>query len=257
MSARVDNEPCYVLHRRPYGESRFIVDLFTMHHGRMSGILRSSSKSRGGNPAAKAQIAQALMVSWSGRGTLKNLIQVEAPSAALPLQGKSLYCVYYLNELLMRLLAEQDNHEDVFYAYVAALEGFTRDRDIEWILRRFELTLLRSLGLAPDFEYTVSGSPVSFSTCYQYVPGDGFLPEENGPYDAATLQWCAEQVCDGSSENFGADEDGSDEESSYTPYRRQLKQLMRVLIDEALQGRTLNSRAMMRQLMGQTGRGEE
>jgi len=36
MKGAVQQEPAYVIHRRPWRETALLVDLFTLNHGRMS-----------------------------------------------------------------------------------------------------------------------------------------------------------------------------------------------------------------------------
>ena len=63
---------------------------------------------------------------------------------------------YYLNELLLKLLARQDPHPRIFDAYAATLpllsgdEEQREDQRSQAALRAFELRLLADLGLLPD-----------------------------------------------------------------------------------------------------------
>lgn len=65
-----EQEPAYVIHRRPWRETSLLVDLFTLNHGRLSVVARGAS---GSKSALKAQLQpfQPLLLDWVGRGDLK------------------------------------------------------------------------------------------------------------------------------------------------------------------------------------------
>ena len=65
----------------------------------------------------------------------------------LPMEGNSLICGFYLNELLLRLLPKEDNYESLFNFYHTTMENLSQGTNIEVTLRRFELKLLLELGL--------------------------------------------------------------------------------------------------------------
>ena len=115
MNGAVQQEPAYVIHRRPWRESSLLVDLFTLNHGRISLIARGAS---GPRSPLKAQLQpfQPLLVDWRGRSDLKTLIQLEVRQAAALHQTRSLYSGLYLNELLQRVLPVADSHPMLFAA---------------------------------------------------------------------------------------------------------------------------------------------
>ncbi|MCX8003649.1 MAG: DNA repair protein RecO C-terminal domain-containing protein, partial [Burkholderiaceae bacterium] len=83
-------------------------------------------------------------VSWSGRGDIKTLARVEWCGGLAPLRGDALFAGFYLNELLVRLLARGDPHERLFAHYLDALRALAREPAApEAALRAFELALLR------------------------------------------------------------------------------------------------------------------
>lgn len=245
MADRVDQEPVYILHRRRYRESSYILDLFSLNYGRVSAVLRASSSTRG-NPAAQAQIAQSLLVSWTGRSSLKTLTRIESPMPALALKTKALYCAYYVNELVLRLLPEHEANQAIFVCYTATLERLSVSGDIESSLRYFELWLLQYLGISPDYSRDLHGVSIQSDKAYRLELGAGFVKAQNAPFSGELLSWCAHVLANGNS-TF----------SSLAPtWRQQCKRLMRLLIDDALQGKSLNSRAMIRQLFANQERGE-
>jgi DNA repair protein RecO (recombination protein O) len=64
-----------------------------------------------------------LALSWSGRNEIKTLIRAEWLGGMQPLRGDALLAAFYVNELLVRLLARGDAHERLFGSYVALLQA--------------------------------------------------------------------------------------------------------------------------------------
>jgi DNA repair protein RecO (recombination protein O) len=92
-----------------------------------------------------------LALTWSGTGELKTLHKAEW-RGGLPLPGGSaLLCGFYLNELLLKLLAREDPHPALFDEYAVALRALAERSapvDQAAILRGFEVRLLAELGCA-------------------------------------------------------------------------------------------------------------
>jgi DNA repair protein RecO (recombination protein O) len=68
--------------------------------------------------------------------------------------GAALFAGFYLNELLLKLLARQDAHAALFDVYadaLASLQG-SDDSSVQVSLRSFELALLRELGVLPELD---------------------------------------------------------------------------------------------------------
>jgi DNA repair protein RecO (recombination protein O) len=79
------------------------------------------------------------------------------------LTGAALFSGFYLNELLMKLIARHDPHERLFDAYAQTLPALAADDDlaVQAALRAFELTLLREAGVLPDLSViTTTQQPV-------------------------------------------------------------------------------------------------
>ncbi len=91
---------CFVLHRRDYGNSSLLLEVFSRAEGRFP-VLAKGAKRQRNAPAALLQLFTPLLIAVSGRGEVKTMIQLEPAAAAVPLTGAGLYCGFYLNELLM------------------------------------------------------------------------------------------------------------------------------------------------------------
>ncbi|HEB27952.1 hypothetical protein LCGC14_2477640 [marine sediment metagenome] len=171
---RVDNEPAFVLHTRPYRETSQLVDLFSRHHGRFRAVARSPRRTK--NSTRNLSPFTPLLVGWSGKSDLKTLVSAEQSGASLMLVGERLYSGFYLNELLLRLLAEHDPHEWIFDCYLEIMTKLVDGDQVEPALRQFETYLLSDLGygLVLDIE-AESGKPVVPDQWYWFDPTAGLV----------------------------------------------------------------------------------
>jgi len=172
MSQRVDAAAAYVLHSRPYRETSLLVDLLTLEHGRVSLVARGARKS-GSRLRATLQPFQSLQVDWQGRTELKTLRTAEPVESLLMLQGRSLLCGLYLNELLQRLLRPLDPYPRLFVYYRYALNELRLGRDLEGALRTFERQLLEQLGFALDLRTLQPGQDYCLDPERGLVAGSG------------------------------------------------------------------------------------
>ncbi len=229
-------QPAFVLHRRPYRETSWIVDLFTQDHGRIAAVARGFRKARSRN-AAFLQPFMPLSVSWYGRGDLLTLSQVEANGFLGTFSGKNLRCGFYLNELLMRLLPKHDPHARLFMIYRQTLEALqaasSAEKLSEKALRLFEKNLLMEIGY---------GLPLNKDLCFEvevhycFHPEQGFLPSSVPGQKSAILGRPA--VFSGKALNALLTEDFEDSGNL-----QEMKRLMRLMLNSLL-GRPLESRSL-------------
>lgn len=176
---RVALEPAYVLHRRPYRETSFLVELFTQQHGRLAVVARGVRKARSATQGL-LQPFTPLLVSWSGKGELMTLTDVELGGEAIPLQGECLFAGFYLNELLIGLLQKWDAHPQLYTFYQATLVALQKTPTLEQkSLRIFEKYLLDELGYAL-FPAVGSEDLFELDKYYRFVPEHGFVISELG-----------------------------------------------------------------------------
>ncbi|WP_295392118.1 DNA repair protein RecO [uncultured Thiodictyon sp.] len=162
-----------VLHRRDYGNTSLLVELFAQGQGRFPAIAKGAR--RGRRPtSALLQPFQPLWVGVVGRGEVLTLTRVEAAARPFDLGGPALPCAFYLNELLMRLLGRHDPQAPIFAFYHAALGELAAGAHLDSVLRQFELRLLEGLGYAPSLDLVVDGgTPVAPDRHYLVEPGRG------------------------------------------------------------------------------------
>jgi DNA repair protein RecO (recombination protein O) len=190
MHSRDRLEKAFVLHRRCYSNTSLLLEIFSSAHGRFPAIAKGAKRGRAPT-AVLLQPFTPLWLSWSGRGEVRTLARVEAAGGSLTLAGKGLYCGFYLNELVMRLLGRNDPQEDLFAFYHAALTRLAQGTDLDGPLRQFELRLLQDAGYALDLEREWdTRQPVAAHGRYVYEPERGVRaagPDEGGLVCGETL----------------------------------------------------------------------
>lgn len=166
-------QPGYILHYFQYQESSFIVDAFTLTHGRVALMAKSARNSRS-QVRALYQPFRPLLLSWVGSGDLRTLTGIEEAGSVVELSDLRLACGYYVNELVMRLLGKDQPQDQVFAYYALALSDLQQTSlDYEGVLRTFELQLLEVLGVLPDFaRCTSDGAAVLPEREYHYHPAN-------------------------------------------------------------------------------------
>ena len=175
---RVNLQPAYILHSRPYQDSSALLEVLTAEYGRLTLVARGAKrKARGGTSgSALLQPFIPLLVSFSGRSELKTLTAKEAAGTLHELRGERLFSGMYVNELLVRLLHQHDPHPQLFAAYTQTLQSLAGEAAVDTALRHFELTLLDELGYSFDLALDAdSGEPVQADRWYHYAPDLGLV----------------------------------------------------------------------------------
>ena len=166
----------FVLHGWDYSNTSRLIEIFSSEHGRLPLMARGAK--RGREPkVALLQPFQPLLLSWGGRGEVRTLYRAEAAGRPFGISGDALYCGFYLNELLMRLLARDDPHQDLFAFYHATLSELAALPDLGTALRRFELRLLDEIGYSVVLEReAASDESVTPGRRYRYQAEHGLCP---------------------------------------------------------------------------------
>lgn len=170
----------YVLHQYDWSESSLIVDVFTRDAGRVvvaaKGAKRPTSQLR-----AVLMPFQRIAVSLSRAARDESASEVHTLRAAewaggpAPRGGDALLAGFYLNELLLKLLARDDPHPALWDAYADTLPRLG-GADEATALRAFELILLAETGHLPDLaRITATLAPVDVARRYQLRPEAGLV----------------------------------------------------------------------------------
>lgn len=232
---RVAGQPGFVLHSYPYKETSVIVDVFSRDYGRVAliakGAKRPHSKLRG-----VLQTFQPLSVGWSGKSEVRTLTSAEWVGGLLPLEKAALLCGFYLNELLVKLLARDDPHPVLFDHYVSTLNQLAHGEPAPIVLRKFELALLKETGVSASLAVsTTTRQPVEPDREYVVDPERG--AREARPSD----QWprvSGKTLLDMEREDYA---DAATQSQS--------KFLMRFLLAHHLGGTQLNTRQILIDLL--------
>jgi DNA repair protein RecO (recombination protein O) len=225
----------YVLHSYPYKETSLLVDAFTRSSGRITLVARSARRPRSAMRGTLMAF-QPLSLSWYGRGEVKTLSKAEWLGGLGLLRGEALLCAFYLNELLMRLLAREDAHEALFDRYADALRHFAAGEASAPILRRFEKALLKELGYALVLDREAgTGAQIDPAAYYTYDPEKGPLVARGKDTDQAVMGRTLLSL---------ARDEFDDHRSLH-----EARALMRTLINHRLEARQLNSRKVFRELL--------
>jgi DNA repair protein RecO (recombination protein O) len=234
--ARINNEPGFILHTYPFKETSVVAEVFTRGHGRVSLIARGARR-----PASALrglmQPFTPLSLSWFGKSDLKTLHGAEWQGGLIAPQGRALMCGFYLNELLLRLLARGDAHELLYDRYVGTLDllaGETCVTDFERILRRFEKNLLSEIGYGATFDIEAdSGAPIDPAGRYVFQPERGALRAVGQPGCPVSGQTLIDLAAD---------------RFEMPATLVEAKALMRSLINHTLGAKPLYTRQLLREL---------
>lgn len=234
---RINNEAGFILHTYAFKETSVVAEVFTRAHGRVALIARGARR-----PASALrgliQPFTPLLLSWFGKSELKTLHGAEWQGGVIAPQGRALMCGFYLNELMLRLLARGDAHQGLYDAYVATLAQLaaaTPD-SFEKILRRFEKTLLSETGYAATFDKEAdSGETVRAEWAYVYQPERGPWRAKGGGQEGVSVR--GQTLLDLAADRFGE-----------AATLAEAKPLMRMLINHYLGAKPLYTRQLLREL---------
>lgn len=196
---RVSHEPAYVLHRYDWSESSVILEAFTRHHGRIA-LVAKGAKRPSSNFRPVLLPLQPLQLNYGGDAEIRTLKGAEWMGGHVMPTGESLMSGYYINELLLRLLARDDPHEALFDAYAGVVEVLAGEHagaqaaTQAAAIRAFELLLLREVGLLPVLDaVTLTLTPLSESTRYALQPEAGLRAATDDETALAGADWQALQ----------------------------------------------------------------
>lgn len=228
-------ESAYVLHPRPYQDSSLLLDIFSQQHGRV-GLVAKGVKGKNKSRQALLQAFVPLQLSWSGRGELGTVTDVEANGTAYQFKGQVLLSGFYLNELLLNLLHRHDPHPELFDYYRYTLQQLSLvsgSRGLQQILRVFEMRLLQEIGYGLVLNYEVEqGDTIIPDANYRYLLGQGPLQIQAEKHDSMTfkgsslLAFASQKLDEGVT-------------------LRDAKRLTRQVLDYYLAGKKLHSRQLL------------
>ena len=234
MSKRVQQEPGYVLHHRPFRDTSQILDVLTRDHGRIAVVARGSRGSRS-RLAGILRPFMPLRVSWVAKSDLGTLTGAEAAGPPAGLRGDGLLSAYYVNELLLNFMHRDDAQPEVFELYAQVISELQNGDQAVAALRSFELKFLGLLGYALNLEHEAgTNDDIREGSNYDYRMDQGPVPVSRSEgalvFDGATLRAIAARRFD-------------DPE-----ILRAASRLLRGVITYHLGGKELQSRKVLREM---------
>jgi len=173
---RIQQQPAYLLHHRPFRDTSQILDLVTRDHGKIALVAR-------GSRSAKSRLAGVLRpflplsVSWVARGDLGTLTGAEASGRPTGIRGDAMLAAFYVNELLLHFLHRHDPQPEIFALYAEVVARLGSGQEVATCLRSFELELLSLLGYAPSFAAdAASDAGLEPQRYYEYRIEQGPVP---------------------------------------------------------------------------------
>lgn len=202
----------YVLHRYDWSESSVIVELFTRAQGRVAVVAKGAKRPTSNFRAVLLPfLPLQVLLGKPPRDDTTDVVNLKSAEWAggVPIPPpQTLLSGYYLNELLLKLLARQDPHAELFDAYAdtlvalvhtasagmadAGATGAHAEGNAEAaVLRAFELLLLRELGVLPELHaVTLTAAPLQAAECFSLHPDNGLIAAAAGAGPTGT-NWLA------------------------------------------------------------------
>jgi DNA repair protein RecO (recombination protein O) len=242
---RAPEEPAFVLHRYDWSESSLILEVFTRRYGRVALAAKGAKRPHSALRPVLLPM-QPLNISFSGESEVRTLKTAEWVGGQVMPSGRALLTGYYINELVLRLLARDDPHEMLFdhYAALVRLVGVDAGPLLQAGLRAFELSLLKEIGLLPALDMQTSTSdPLRTQTLYRLIPESGLreaLDLNDGGLPGA--QWLQLHVALSGGDAF------QPLVNACLPVRDALRPQLRELLHYHCGGRNLRTRDMMMEL---------
>lgn len=233
LPERHDDQAAFVLHAYPYKETSLIVEAFVREFGRVGMVAKGAKRPRS-ELRGLLQAFLPLSLSWGGASELKTLVKAEWRGGVPLPAGRALLSAFYLNELVLKLLAREDPHPvlwDEYQAALASLAGESSAAAQAMVLRRFEVRLLAELGYALPLTQEADGAvPIDPAARYHYA-------FDHGPRRYASEPGIRWPVVRGATLLALAEQHYPDSETA-----AEAKRLMRDVLDHYLESRRIESR---------------
>ena len=239
---RIADEPAYVLHRHDWSESSLILEVFTRNFGRIA-LVAKGAKRPSSNLRPILLPMQPLHLAFGGDAEIRTLRSAEWMGGHVMPGGEALLSGYYLNELVLSLLARDDPHAGLFdlYAQVVEVVASGPAAALQTVLRAFELLLLRETGHLPMLdEQTMTLAPLEPEGRYSLVSEGGLRQAGEGDRNSlAGREWQALQRA------IAIDAGLADAVRACAPVVNELKPQLRALLNYHCGVTTLRTRQMM------------
>lgn len=227
MVSKSAQQQMFVLHKQAYQNNSLILTLLSEDAELVRGIYHGGRKKN-------LSLFTAYWVGYTQRENLSLLTQFDPLSMTLPLQGNALYCGLYLNELLVKLLRLYTANTILIEDYHMTLTALAREKDVEPLLRQFEINMISHIGFALSFDRSSDLlTPISPCAYYAFQPENGFVLLEDDRHLGHDKAFLGQDLLSIAASDY-----------RQKNVRRVAKMIMRQMFHYLLQGRELVSRAL-------------
>lgn len=194
--------PCFIIHKRPYREHDFLLDILTLSNGRISAVARFGKRGALKNAGLLQPFIPLTMNLVKNYSSLWNVGAVNPHGKPFDFGLPNIFCAQYINELLYNLCHEEEGNSQLFASYLETLSLLEKNTDVKLSLRQFESVLLYILGYAPNFA-DAFGNRFDESLFYSFDPQNGFkvcFDKSLERFSGKVLLNIAEGNCSGANE---------------------------------------------------------
>lgn len=232
----VESTLCFTLHSKSYLESSLLLDIYSREYGRLH-LIAKGAKKKNMKLLIAAQPYQKLLMSWKGSNELMILIDIESNHKPYDLCGIKLIAGMYINELLTRLLHKNDPYPQLFDFYDKAILGLSNQEDVQAVLRVFEKKLLQCMGYGLVLDHDITdGKAIEKDKKYYYISEQG--PTKYTPTISHYIEILGNSLL------------ALDQESFQQKHAcKEMKMLMRFILDQYLDNKPLHSRKLYKSYM--------
>ena len=176
-----NKQKAFVVHSKPYKETSLIVTFLTERKGKVNAVAKGAKRKKS-KFSGNLEPFQLLSIDYGGRSNLKTLFLAESIEPYKDfVESENLFSAFYVNELINFLLPYSDESTELFKIYRDCIQNLKAEKNIEIVLRIFELKVLSELGYEINLESEFSnGDPISEEKKYSYRPESGFYECSDG-----------------------------------------------------------------------------
>lgn len=144
---RFEQEPTVVLHRRPYKENAYLLEILTLNYGRLRAVARIKKQKTYRLTGDYAPFS-VLKIAGQCKTELATIYSSELQETFTP-QASYLLNSFYINELLLHLLPYHHATPEIFQIYLSTIQQCSAAK-----IRYFEYRLIEFLEIIPVVETT-------------------------------------------------------------------------------------------------------
>jgi DNA repair protein RecO (recombination protein O) len=237
----------YLLHTRPWRETSLLADALTQDFGRITLIVKGAKRPHSPLRGLLEPFVP-VRIQFTGKLGIKQLSHAHWVQALNPIHPSHTLHAWYLSELCLRALGEDDPMPIVFFAYhraIQALAMISPDENAQGLLRQFEHQLLLALGLWPDAKVDALGQPLRAQAAYAFSESLGW-----SEMAVDTAKWClsGEQILRLSGFELADDDALQQPAKNKQDLNYSLRYAMRMMLLPALHGKNLLTREVWKGL---------